>query len=410
MADRHVDHLLIGGGVAAAACATELRERGAEGSVLLVGREPDPPYDRPPLSKEYLRGQASLEDALWRPSGWYEERDIEVLTRTNVMSLDPQGRVAKLQTKEEVSFDTVLLATGAMVQILRVDGAQLDGIHYLRTFGNADAIREDTRDAEHVVLVGGSFIAAECAASLTAEGTRCTMVMMEEAPFATTLGVEAAEWFRGLLSQRGVGVITGETVDSFQGPEEGRVEGVRAQSGLEVPCDAVIVGAGVRPDVMLAQRAGLETGDGIVCDEALRTSAEGAWAAGDVCSYESVLHGRRLRVEHWDAAFQQGRHVARAMLGEAGAFAEVPYFWSDLADWARIEYVGPAERWDETVWRGDEEAFSLWYLNGGHLAGALAVGRPGDLVPARRFLASGTDLSEHRAALGDTGSDLDALG
>jgi 3-phenylpropionate/trans-cinnamate dioxygenase ferredoxin reductase subunit len=174
----------------------------------------------------------------------------------------------------------------------------------------------------------------------------------------------------------------------------------------------VVVGVGVRPDTMLAERAGLEVDDGIVCGARLQTSVAGIYAAGDVCSYDSVVHGRRLRVEHWDVALQQGRYAARAMLGEQEPYREVPYFFSDLADWASLEYVGPAYEWDEVVFRGDREAgeFSAWYLKDGRVGGALAVGRSDDLVPARRLIETGADVSGQTDTLADPDSDLEAIG
>ncbi len=409
MADREVDFLLIGGGLASASCAAELRKRGAEGSVLLVGREPEPPYERPPLSKEYLRGEAERADAYVNPASWYEENGVELLSGVNVMSLDPAARTAKLQGGEEVAFGKALIATGAMVNILRVEGAENEGIHYLRAFGNSDAIRADAEAAEHVVLVGGSYIGAEVAASLTARGAKCTIVTMEDVALSRTFGEEAGRWFQERLEDRGVTVHGGEELEAYEG--DGRVKAVLTKSGLAVECDAVIVGAGVRPDAMLAQRAGLAVDDGIVCDSKLETSAEGIYAAGDCCSYESVVHGRRLRVEHWDVAMQQGMHAAGNMLGADADYEVVPYFFSDLADWASLEYVGPAFEWDEEIWRGDRDAgeFSVWYLKDGRVAGALSVERPEDLAEARRLLAAGTDVSAARDAIADAGSDLASI-
>ncbi len=396
--------------MASAYCASELRRRGADGSIMLVGREPEPPYERPPLSKEYMRGQSSREDAYVNPADWYEENGIELRTRTNVMSLDPGERVAKLQGGEEVEFATALLGTGAVVNILRGEGCELEGIHYLRAFGNSDAIREAAKEAERVVLVGGSYIACEVAASLTATGTQCTLVMMEELPMSLGFGDEVGRWFAELLRSKGVEVIGGETVQAYEG--DGQVQAVVTESGRTVEAEMVVVGAGVRPDVMLAQRAGLEVGDGIVCDATLRTSAEGIYAAGDCCSFESEIHGRRLRVEHWDVALQQGRHAARGMLGEGGPYRELPYFFSDLADWASLEYVGPASDWDEVVFRGDLDAgeFSAWYLSGGKVAGALSIERSDDLLHARRLVESGADVSAEKERLADVDSELEGLG
>ena len=409
LVSRQVDFLLIGGGLAAANCAAELRKRGAEGPILLAGREPEPPYERPPLSKEYLRGEAERADAYVNPPEWYEENDVELLSGTNVMSLDPAARTAKLQGGDEVSFDKALIATGAMVNILRVEGAENEGIHYLRAYGNSDAIRADAEAAEHVVLVGGSYIGAEVAASLTARGTKCTIVTMEDVALSRTFGEEAGRWFQARLEERGVTVHGGEELDAYEG--DGRVKAVLTKSGLAVECDAVVVGAGVRPDAMLAERAGLEVEDGIVCDSRLQTSAEGIYAAGDCCSYESVVHGRRLRVEHWDVAMQQGMHVAGNMLGAEADYEVVPYFFSDLADWASLEYIGPALDWDEEVWRGDRSKgeFSVWYLKGGRVAGALSVERSEDLAEARRLLAAGADVSAAKDVIADAGSDLASI-
>src|SRR5689334_8086284 len=331
MADREVDFLLVGGGLASAHCASELRKRETEGSVLLVGREPEPPYERPPLSKEYLRGEAERADAHVNAAEWYEENDVELLTGTNVMALDPAARTAKLQGGEEVSFERALIATGAMVNILRVEGAENEGTHYLRAFGNSDAIRADAEAAEHVVLIGGSYIGAEVAASLTARGTRCTIVTMEDVALSRTFGERAGRFFHELLEPKGVTIHGGEELEAYEG--DGRVRGVVTKSGLALECDAVVVGAGVRPDTMLAERAGLAVENGITCDSKLRASAEGIYAAGDCCSYESVVHGRRLRIEHWDVAMQQGMHAARNMLGADADYEVIPYFFSDLADW-----------------------------------------------------------------------------
>jgi 3-phenylpropionate/trans-cinnamate dioxygenase ferredoxin reductase subunit len=407
---READFLLIGGGLATGKCVEELRKRGADGSIVVVGREPEPPYERPPLSKEYMRGEAKREDAYVNPPEWYEENGVELLTKTNVMSFDPGERTAKLQGGEEVRFGKALLATGANVNILRTEGCELEGIHYLRAFGNADAIRQGATNAEHVVLIGGSYIGCEVAASLTTRGAKCTIVMMEDVTLSRHFGDEVGRFFQDVLTEHGIEVIGGEELEAFEG--SGRVEAVVTKSGRTVEGDMVVVGAGVRPDTTLAERAGLEVGDGIVCDARLETSAEGIFAAGDVCSYDSVVHGERLRVEHWDVAFQQGRHAAGAMLGDDEAYKVVPYFFSDLADWSSFEYVGPAYEWDEIVFRGDRDAgeFSAWYLKDGRVKGAMSVERSQDLGHARTLIETGADVSAHKEALADSDSDLESIG
>ena len=326
------------------------------------------------------------------------------------MSLDPEDRVAKIQGGEEVRFGKALLATGAMVNILRVDGAQLEGIHYLRAFGNSDSIRDDVADAERVVCVGGSYIGAEVAASLTEMGKQVTIVEIEDVVMSRGFGEDVGRYFHELLESKGVEIVSGETVAAFEGDE--RVSAVLTEGGREIACDAVVVGAGVRPDTMLAGRAGLDVGDGITCDAGLETSVEGIFAAGDCCSYESEIHGRRLRIEHWDVAFHQGRHAARGMLGDKEPYRVVPYFFSDLADWASLEYVGPAERWEEVIWRGGRESgeFSAWYLDAGRVVAALSVGRSEDLQDARRLIESAADVGAGRAVIADPEADLAEVG
>ncbi len=414
MAARKVDYLLIGGGLASANCARWLREEGADGDVLLVGRELDPPYNRPDCSKGYLRGVESREEPLFRPSEWWAEQSIDLMTRTSVMALDLEARTVKLSTKEEIEFDQALIATGANVRRLNVDGSELEQIHYLRTLANADAIREGVRDAEDVVLIGGSYIACEVAATLTQMGKRCTIVMQEDTTLERTLGPAAGRFFQDLLETHGVTVHAADELERFEG--DGRVAKVVTQRGLELPAQAVVIGAGVTADVGLAQRAGIAVGarGGVRCSDRLVSSAPGVFAAGDICEYDSALHGGApVRVEHWDVAFNQGKTAALNMLGRDQAYTEVPYFFSVLADWGELEYVGPAYSWDEEIVRGslEEGVFTMWYLQDGAVNAALTFGRSDDLEHARRLMTSGTKLEAgHRIALADADGDLSAVG
>jgi 3-phenylpropionate/trans-cinnamate dioxygenase ferredoxin reductase component len=411
MAHRSADVLIVGGGVAGASCAGALRELGFDGSIVLAGREPQAPYERPPCSKELLRGESTPEDALLHPAEWYAENDIELLVRTSVMKLDLDGRAASLSTREEIGFGKALLATGANVRRLRVDGGDLEGIHYLRAIGNAASIRADAEEAERVVLIGGSYIACEVAASLTAMGKQCTLVMVENGPLSTHFGATASEFFERVLSEHGIDCVTGDPLTRFEG--SGRVQQVVTESGRVLDADLVVMGTGAMPDVMLARSSGLELGEtgGVRCSQTLETSADGVWAAGDPCEYDSVVHGSRLRVEHFEVAAAQGRHAAAAMLGQAGPYTEIPYFWSDLADWCGFEYVGPAAQWDREVVRGslEEGEFTIFYLDAGRLAAALTVGRSDDLEHAKRLIAAGEHLGDRADALGDAGTDLAAL-
>jgi 3-phenylpropionate/trans-cinnamate dioxygenase ferredoxin reductase component len=411
VARRKVDHLLVGGGLAGGNCARWLREEGGEGSVLLVGREFDPPYNRPPLSKGYLQGKESREDALFRPDEWWAEQNIELMTRTSVMKLDTAERVATLSTKDEVEFGTALIATGANVRRVRVDGCDLEGIHYLRAFGNSDAIRADADASERAVLIGGSYIGCEVAASLTAaHGVKCSIVMQEEVTLQNQFGREVGRFFQDTLEQHGVEVHGGDELERFEGAD-GRVGKVVTKNGLELDCDMVVVGVGVMPDVMLARSAGLELGEtgGVKCSAGLETSVPGIYAAGDMCEYESTIHNARLRLEHWDVAFNHGKTAALNMLGRGVEHDVLPYFFSDLADWASFEYVGPGS--GDLVVRGSLEQgeFSAFFVHEehGHVVSALTVGRSDDLEHARRFITDRTKPDP--GALADEGTDLAEL-
>jgi 3-phenylpropionate/trans-cinnamate dioxygenase ferredoxin reductase subunit len=413
MADRHVTYALIGGGLAAGNCARWLRESGADGPILLIGREPDLPYNRPPCSKGYLQGRESRADTLFRPPAWYDEQRVEVLTRVSVMKLDPAERTVTLSNRESVTFDRALIATGAGVRRLNVPGADLDGVYYLRTLGNSDAIRSDAA-GKQVVLIGGSYIASEVAASLTELGSSCTMVMTEPVVLSRGFGEHAGGWLQQRLEEHGIEIYGSDELDRFEG-RDGRVTRVITKAGHELDADAVVMGTGAVPDVMLARGAGLPLGrsGGVVVDSRLQTEVPGVFAAGDMAEYESVVHGgRRMRIEHWDVAFNQGKTAALNMVGRDQPHDVVPYFFSDLSDWASIEYVGPAFEWDRELVRGslDGGEFSVWYLSQGQVAGALSVGRSDDLEHARRLIASGSDLSERAAEIEDLSTDLASVG
>ena len=318
------------------------------------------------------------------------------------MKLDTEAHTVTLANKDVLTYGKLLLATGANVRRLRLDGSDLEGIHYLRALGNADSIRTDTENAEHVVLVGGSYIATEVAATLTALGRRCAIVMQEEVTLERGFGRTAGHYFQSVLEAHGVEVHGGEEVERFEGAE-GRIVAVVTKRGTRIPADAVIVGAGVAPDVMLANRAGLTIGErgGVLTDSRLQTSAPDVFAAGDIAEFESLCHGGdHVRIEHWDVAETQGRTAALNMLGRDQPHDTVPYFFSDLADWASLEYVGPAYGWSEEIVRGSIDAgeFTVYYLDGDRLAAALTVGRSDDLEQARELITSREPVDREQLA------------
>lgn len=407
-----VDYLLIGGGLASAKCARTLREQGAQGRVLIVGREPDPPYNRPDCSKGFLRGEQDRAASYVDEQAFYAEAHIELLTKTSVVKLDPQAHTVKLSNKQEIKYGKALLATGANVKRLPVEGCELSQIHYLRTLGNAEAIKAAVTGAEEVVLIGGSYIGCEVAASLTMLGVHCTIVMQEHLTLERGFGQEAARFFHQLLRSHGVTIHGDDALQRFEGDE--KVRNVITQSGLRLPADAVVIGAGVSPDVQLARAAGLTLGPsgGVKCDSRLASSAPDVYAAGDVCEYDSMLHGAPLRIEHWDVAFNHGATAAKNMLGADVAHEEVPYFFSVLGDWAELEYVGPAFSWDQELLRGsaEEASFTRWYLEGGRVKAALTVGRPDDLDHAKRLMRSRVQLhSGAQAILTNVDAELAAV-
>ena len=409
---REVEHLLIGGGLACATCAQSLREGGAEGKIVLVGREPDPPYNRPECSKGYLRGEESREEPLVQPKDFWSEQNIELLTRTSVTELDLDGRIAKLSDKQEIHFEKALIATGANVRRLNVAGCELEQIHYLRTLGNADTIRAGVADAERVVLIGGSYIGCEVAASLTMMGKQATIVMLEDVTLERGFGKVAGRFFQGLLESHGVTIHGADGLERFEG--NGRVGKVVTTNGLELAADAVVIGAGVTPDIALAKRAGLEIGErgGVLCSPRLESSVPGVFAAGDIAEYDSPLHGTHVRIEHWDVAFNHGKTAAANMLGGNTPHEVVPYFYSVLADWGELEYVGPAYEWDQEVVRGSYEQanFTTWYLKDGRVVAALTFGRPDDLDAARRLIVERQVLDEaQREKLASLNADLATL-
>jgi 3-phenylpropionate/trans-cinnamate dioxygenase ferredoxin reductase subunit len=371
----------------------------------VVSRDPDPPYDRTAVSKGFLGGEKSREDVLLGGKDWFSENDVELLNKTSAMALDTDAHTVTLSNKDTVKYGKLLLATGANIRRLRIDGCDLDGIHYLRMLGNADGIRSDTEEHRNVVLVGGSYIATEVAATLTSIGRKCTLVMQEDITLSRTFGKTAGGYFQKVLEDHGVEIHANEDVERFEG-SDGRVSAVVTAKGTRIPAEAVVIGVGVTPDVSLAQKAGLEIGErgGVVTDEKLATSAPDVFAAGDIAEYVSVVNGgRRQRIEHWDVAEQQGKTAARSMLGREDPHDVVPYFFSDLSDWTWMEYVGPAYNWTEEIVRGsiEDSEFTIWYVDGDRLAGALAVNRSDDLELARELMKSGDAVDREALAKAD---------
>lgn len=366
--------VIVGGGLAGASAAFELRDRGFDGRMRIVAEESTAPYERPPLSKSYLRGESSLETALVRAAAEYETRGIELLAGRRATALDPVARRLGLDDGRELAFDAALIATGAAPRPLAAPGADLAGVHALRTVGDADAIRAAAETAGSIVVIGGGWIGTEVAASLRELGRAVTLITTRPRPLEGIVGPEVAEAYRALHADHGTRLVRGR-VTGLEG--EGRVRRVRLADGTRIPADLVIVGIGVVPRVELAAASGLAIiGGGIAVDEHLRTAAPTVYAVGDVATAWSPRFGRHLRVEHWDNAIRQGRTAAANILGAGIAYDRIPYFYSDQFDLG-MEYRGYAPAWDRVVVHGDVRAreFLAFWLAGGRVVAAMNANR-----------------------------------
>jgi 3-phenylpropionate/trans-cinnamate dioxygenase ferredoxin reductase subunit len=362
-------HVIVGGGLAGAKAAEALREHGFEGRIVLVGEESEQPYERPPLSKEYLRGQVPREQTHAHPDGFYAAHDVELRTGTIVERVDPVAHEVALAGGERIGFDRLLLATGARPRMLSVPGADLDGIHYLRDLDDSDRLAARLRPGARAVVVGAGWIGAEVAASARQKGVEVTLVERGRLPLERVLGAELGQVYADVHREHGVELVAGATVEAFEGA--GRVEQVRLAGGTTLPADFVVVGVGVVPRTELAEQAGIATGDGIVVSARLETSVSGVFAAGDVASAFHPFYDRHLRVEHWANALNQPAVAAQAMLGKPASYEELPYFFSDQYD-VGMEYTGHAGDWDEVVFRGDpsmREFIAFWLKDGRVVAG-----------------------------------------
>jgi 3-phenylpropionate/trans-cinnamate dioxygenase ferredoxin reductase subunit len=375
--------VIIGAGQCGAAAAETLRMEGFDGPVVLLGEEDSPPYRRPPLSKEYLRGKQDHDSVLVRPRAWYDDMGIELRTGCAATALDCHSRTVRLASGEAVQFDRLLLATGGRPRKLP---GEHERVRCLRTLADAEWLRAELTAGRHVVIVGAGFIGAETAASAQALGVEVTMLEVLDVPLAAVLGAEVGAVYANLHRSHGVSLRTGEGLASVTEPAGGRVR-VRTTLGHDIDCDLVVAGIGIIPRTELARAAGISVDNGVLVDEFCRTSVPGVFAAGDVANHRHPLFGRHIRVEHDDNAIRQGAAAARSMLGRQAAYDEPPWFWSDQYD-ASLQYVGHCPRWDRLVVRGSltELQFTAFYVSNGMVDAVLAVNRPKDVIRARKLI------------------------
>lgn len=404
-------YVIAGAGLAGAKAAETLRKEGFDGPLILLGDEAERPYERPPLSKDYLLGKAERETIYVHPQSWYAENGVDLRLGVPVSGIDPAAHEVTLADGSREGYAKLLLATGSSPRRLPVPGADLDGVLYLRRVGDSDQIRTAFQTASRVAVIGAGWIGLETAAAARAAGAEVTILETAELPLLRVLGREVAEVFAGLHRDHDVDLRFGVQVAEITG-SGGRAGGVRLAGGSRIEADAIIVGIGITPSTGLAEAAGLQMGDGIVVDAQLRSSDQDIYAAGDVASAHHPLLGRHIRVEHWANALNQPQTAARAMLGQDGAYDRVPYFYTDQYDLG-MEYAGYVEPggYDQVVFRGDverREFIAFWLAGGRVLAGMnvniwdvsdmiQAIVRSGRTVDASRLANPQVPLEEFLA-------------
>lgn len=398
--------VIVGASTCGATAAATLRDEGFDGDIVLIGEEPLPPYERPPLSKEYLRGEQTIERAYIRPVDWYAERNVELRSGVRATGVDTVAKVVELDGGEEVPYDSLLIATGIRNRQLDVPGSQLPGVFGLRTAADAELIREAAGSASRAAVVGMGFIGAEVAASLRSMGVEATVIEFFETALFRVLGADLGRVIESIHREHGVEMRFGEGVEAFEG--EGRVTSVVTSSGARIECDFAVVGVGTIPNAELAQVGGIACDNGVLVDATLRTSDPNVFAAGDVANHDHPLFGR-MRVEHFDNAVKMGATAARNILGADEVFDDVHWFWSDQYD-ANLQMAGFATDYDETVVRGDldEADFSVFHLKDGAVLQVFGLNRPRDVRRSMPLIRSATRVDP--GALADEATDLRTLG
>jgi 3-phenylpropionate/trans-cinnamate dioxygenase ferredoxin reductase component len=377
--------VVVGSSLAGGTAAATLREEGFDGRVILIGEEPQAPYERPPLSKEYLRGEQPFEDALVRPRDFYASNDIDTLFGTRATRLNPVDKTIELSGSDRVRYDKVLIATGSRNRRLPIPGLDLEGVYGLRTVEDCDRIRGEIRPGRRAAVVGMGFIGSEIASSLRQLGVEVVVIEAGKVPLHRVLGEEVGRIMEHIHRDHGVDMIFEEQVSGFEG--RGRVERIVTQSGRRIECDFAVVGVGVEPVVDVVMGSGIEVDNGLVVDEYCRTNAEGVFAAGDVTNHYHPIFKQRMRVEHWHNALNQGAAAARNMMGMGSVYDGIHWFWSDQYDY-NLQYVGFHKDWDKLVVRGSLENrdFIAFYVKDGLIAAAIGMNRGRDIRRATALI------------------------
>ena len=359
--------VIVGGGLAGAKAAEALRDKGFDGPVVLIAEERQLPYERPPLSKEFLAGKKTLDDFTVHPADWYREHNIDLRLGARAVALDPAGHTVELADGDTVSYHKLLLATGSRSRHLPIPGADAEGVHYLRSFDDASALNSAFSEGSSLAVVGAGWIGLEVAASARQRGVDVTVVETAKVPLQAALGAEAGEVFAKLHREHGVDLRLGATVAAIS-TANGTASGLELGDGSTITADAVLVAVGAKPNIELAEAAGLAIAEhGVLVDAALRSSDADIYAVGDIAAAEHPLLGTRIRTEHWANALNQPAVAAAGMLGQHAEYDALPYFFTDQYDLG-MEYVGHAPGYDRAVFRGDVDGrqFTVFWLGSDH--------------------------------------------
>ncbi len=401
-----VKYLLIGGGLASNRAAKTLRQKDPEGSILLVGEEPHVPYNRPPLSKEFLRGENPRGKLFFDQEGYYGEKMIGLSLNARVAELDPAGKSAKLEGGETVAFEKAFIATGGRPVRLSVAGADLDGVHYLRDLDDTEAIAAEAEEGKRAVIVGAGFIGLEIAASLRQMGVEVNVVEAESRIWSRFTDETLSGFFQNYCAEKGITFHTGDTVSGILG--EGRPSAVTTASGKEIACDFVVIAIGIVPNVELAEGAGLEVDNGIVVNEFLQTSNPDVYAGGDCANYPDPVFGKRRRVEHWGHAGYCGTLAAQNMSGEKNRYDHLTTVWSDIFD-LKLLFGGDEHEFDRVLLRGklEEKSFVAFYLKENLVRAYFSVNSDMKLLRFyQRLIRENIDLSGKEVQLQDPEFDV----
>ncbi|MFQ5911979.1 MAG: NAD(P)/FAD-dependent oxidoreductase [Nitrospinota bacterium] len=394
-------YLLIGGGLASSEAAKQLREADPEGSITLVSEEPYVPYDRPPLSKEFLRGEKPQEQVFFDPEQSFRDRGIDLILGAAVQEQDLKTKAATLTNGEVLQFEKALIATGGRPIRLNIPGADLPGVQYLRSLDDSAAIAAEAGPGKRAAIIGAGFIGMEAAASLTQRGVQVNVIEALPHIWARFADATLAGFFESYCTEKGITFHTGETVTEIRG--DARASSVLTQSGKELPCDFVCIAIGIVPNVELAQRAGLQVDNGVVVNECLQSSHPDVYAAGDVANYPDPVFGKRRRVEHWGHAEYCGQLAGQNMAGANNPYNLLTYVWSDIFD-LHLEFAGDESEYDRVIVRGrlEEKSFTVFYLKENALRAYFAINTGSkEFLTFQRLIRRGIDLTGKEAQLED---------